>query len=280
MICTDTAPALQWQCELLEHTWHAVQQPGQLLRLVAASADQPLPEHRHARVLRVPPSNLDPLGGDAYIAANRLSSLAHWLREEQPEGTVLILDPDMVFRTPQALWAAPGKPIAQRWVDFGDGSWLADRMGVERSSLQPATWPIAIHTIDLASLLPRWSQRTVDVYRATGRWESDMFALVQAASEIGLSFDLATTCAWMPWPEATVAGAPIIHYCQPVQAHDGSTIWDKRSYHPWATDFEPALALLDYCRELLEIVMGYARLRSTGVPRGTGEYRVRANPMD
>jgi hypothetical protein len=262
VLCTDTAPYLQWQCELLEHTWREVRQPGELLRLVAAREDEALPGHAHARVLRMPPSNVEPGSGDTYAPYNRLHSLRAWLQREGPEGTVLILDPDMVFREALVLRTVPGAPVAQRWVDFGDGSWLAAQMGVERAQLQPATWPLAIHTQDLARLLRRWIERTADVRRVTGRWESDMFGLVLAASESGLRFELTTTCAWMNWPEDAVRGAPLLHYCQAVEAGDGTTLWTKRGYRPWDHDLDPTLARLDYCRDLLQIVRTYARLRS------------------
>jgi hypothetical protein len=262
VICTDTEPGLQWQCELLEHTWSAVGQPGELVRLVAAHEGVPLPAHTRMRVVRMPASNVHPDTGDAYIPYNRLYSLETWLQEEKPEGTVLVLDPDMVFRAPLELYAAPGSAVAQRWVDFGTGEWLAGHLGVDAKRLQPITWPMAIHTAELARLLPRWIERTTEVRRVLERWESDMFALVLAAADLGMTFAVETTCAWMPWPEADVRGAPIIHYCQPVEGRGGETVWYKRAYRPWDEGFDPAAAQLDYCRDLLEIVLGYARERS------------------
>ena len=270
VLCTDTAPALQWQCELLEHTWSAVGQPGDLVRLVAAPDDEPLPVHAIARVLRTPPSNVHPVSGDAYIPYNRLYSLATWLERERPRGTVLVLDPDMVFRAPLPLRAASGAPVAQRWVDFGDGRWLADRMAVPRSRLQPATWPLAIRTEDLQALLPRWIERTAEVRARTQRWESDMFALVLAAADLDLGFELTTTCAWMPWPEADVRGAALVHYCQVVEGAGGAALWSKRDYRPWDPIGDPGRARLAYCRDLLAIVDAYARRRREASPTAAG----------
>jgi hypothetical protein len=263
VVCTDTAHELQWQCELLEHTWRSVEQPGELLRLVAAEPGEPLPVHTRMRVVRMPASNTHPRARDAYVPWNRLFSLDRWLHEERPEGTVLVLDPDMVFRDRLVLHAAPGRPVGQHWVDFGTGEALADPFGMAASRLQPVTWPMAIHTSDLAHLLPRWIERTFQSRQVLERWESDMFGLVLAASDLELTFSLQTTCAWLSWPEADVAGAPLIHYCQPVEDRDGRSVWCKRTYRPWDGAFEPDRARLDYCRDLLRIVRDYARERST-----------------
>ncbi len=264
VICTDAEPGIQWQCELLEHTWRHVGQPGELLRLVATGPDDPLPQHTWMRVVRTPPSNVHPDTGDEYAPYNRLYSFASWLRAERPEGTVLVLDPDMVFRAPLDVHVTEGRPIAQRWVDFGTGRWLADNLGLEHGRLQPATWPMAIHTSDLARLLPHWIERTAECRRVLERWESDMFALVVAAADLGMRFSLDTTCAWMNWPETEVRSAPLLHYCQPVEGHAGETVWYKRDYRPWDDGFDPQAARLDYCRELLEIVRAYAQARNEG----------------
>lgn len=262
VICTDANPRLAWQCELLEHSFHAVGQPGVLVRLVAAQESDRLPRHDRMRVVRTPAANTHPRTGDAYVPYNRLFSFQTWLQEDEPEGTVLVLDPDMVFRSALDLRVAPGRPVAQRWVDFGTGQWLARHLGVDARSLQPLTWPLAIHTADLARLVPRWIERTAEVRRVLERWESDMFGLVLAAADLGLVFSLETTCAWMPWPEAEVSGAPIIHYCQPVRGRDGGTVWTKRDYRPWDDAFDPADAELPYCRDLLAIIRGFARERA------------------
>jgi hypothetical protein len=266
VICTDAAPELDWQCELLEYTWRAVGQPGTLVRLVAAGEEHALPTHVHAQVLRTPPSNVHPESGDRYIPYNRLYSLQAWLARAAPDGTVLILDPDMVFRAQLDIRAAPGRAIGQHWVDFGDGRRLAKALGVAAHRLQPVTWPLAIHTSDLTRLLPVWIERTADVRRALDRWESDMFGLVLAAADLGLEFGLSTTCAWMPWPEDAVRGAPLLHYCQPVKGRAGDTIWYKREYQPWSHTFDPSAARLDYARDLLCILRDYALRRTRPSP--------------
>ena len=113
LVCTDTGEAIHWQCELLEYTWSKYRQKGELIRLVAARDDEPLPVHRHARVIRTQYTNIDPESGDEYPPYNRLYSMHEWLLTEKPVGTVLFLDPDMVFRDTLNKEVQPGRPIGQ-----------------------------------------------------------------------------------------------------------------------------------------------------------------------
>lgn len=134
--------------------------------------------------------------------------------------------------------------------------------GVDPGALQGVTWPALIHTSDLSALLPRWLELTVAVRAATGLWESDMVAFVGAAAERGLRFAADAIGAFVGWPEDTVAGAPLIHYCQPVLDADGVILWTKHHYRPWEpVGADPDAAALDYCRDLLRIVGDYADLR-------------------
>ena len=60
---------------------------------------------------------------DDYTGMNRLHSLAEWLENERPVGTVMILDCDFAFRAAVVKRAAPGRPIGQIWYDF---SWSSN----------------------------------------------------------------------------------------------------------------------------------------------------------
>ena len=267
LVCTDIQPYANWQCQILAHTWHAVGQPGELVRLVAAPRGGPLPTHRHARVVRTRAGNTHPRTGDHYVPYNRLFSAREWLETERPVGTVLLLDPDMVFRTPITTVVAPGAPVAQRWVGFvgeGDAMALLSReTGVSLAHMQAITWPALIHTRDLERLLPRWIELTALVREETGGWESDMFAFIGASAELGLTWSLDTLAAFMDWPEEAVAGAPLIHYCRAVEARDGSVLWQKQGYRPWdPIDVDPDDARLDYCRDLLVILREFVATKA------------------
>jgi hypothetical protein len=237
--------------------------------LVAAPTGGPLPTHRHARVVRTRASNVHPDTGDHYVPYNRLFSALEWLQDERPAGTVLLLDPDVVFRAPVTTTVVPGAPRAQRWIGFDITGSVAEDVvvretGVDPAAIQGVTWPALIHTSDLAALLPRWIELTAAVRAATGLWESDMVAFIGAAAEQGLRFTPDTIAAFVGWPEEDVAGAPLIHYCQAVEDEDGAVLWTKHHYRPWdPIEVDPATARLDYCRDLLSILKGYVAGRVT-----------------
>jgi len=254
VVCTDVNRSVDWQCRLLEYTWKRAAQSGELLRLVTCAADVTLPSHTHARVCRVDPQPGQTMG---YKAFERLFALQQWLERERPRGTVLILDPDCVFRRAIDQPVEAGTPRAQHWVDYRCESELT----------QAATWPMLIDAGDLQALLPSWISFTAAVYRATHRWESDMYALVSAASVGGLRFSLDAVGAYVGWPDELVGQAPIVHYCQDVVDDEGRTIWAKRSYRPWDAVPNASRAKLAYCRDLLSLVNEHALLqRQTRAP--------------
>jgi prolyl 4-hydroxylase len=266
VVCTDINDYVNWQFELLEYSWSRIHQPGKLVRLVACEDDAELPVHKHAEVFRTRPTNVHPQSGDVYVCYNRLYSLKQWLDEEDIQGTVLIVDADVVFRSPIKTIREQGNPLGQHWVDYG----LSDefREALERSTdtdidtLQPVTWPALIDANDLRQLMPRWIEATVSIREQIKRQESDMFAFLIAAQEQGLKFEMGTTTAFMPWPDRQVEGAPIIHYCQVVEKEDGSPLWSKLSYKPWERVSDAQTAKLLYCRDLVAIVDEFARLKN------------------
>ena len=266
VICTDTADKVHWQCELLEYSWSKVNQPGKLVRLVACDEDAILPDHRHAEVIRTAPSNVHPVTKDEYAPYNRLFSFQEWLDKAKPEGTVLILDPDCVFRKPLKTEVVAGSPIGQDWLDFGTSNALRDTIrassDIDIDALQPVTWPALIDCNDLHRLLPRWIELTATIRQQNGLWESDMFAFVAASAELGLEYQLATTTAWMPWPEEKVKGAPLVHYCQTIKTRDNNELWGKHHYLPWEQPPDSSLAKLDYCRDLLTLLDEHVQLKN------------------
>ena len=273
VVCTDTAPSVNWQVQILVQTWCDVGQPGSFLRLVAAPDGGAVPDHVHARVLCTDAWNVHPDTGDHYPPYNRLVSLREWLDDEQPDASILIVDPDMVFRDVVRTRARPGTGVVQGWYDFHAASdpsrAVAEATGVPAQDLPAVTWPAVLHATDLRRILPRWIELTSELRQRTGAWESDMYAFVGVLAEDGIDLTEEPLTAWMNWPEDVVAGAPIIHYCQVVESDDGTALWSKRDYRPWEpVGADPGAARLDYCRELLTILTRVIE-RKRGVARGS-----------
>ena len=265
VVCTDTNPYGTWQTEFLEHTWVRAHMPGELLRLVGTPKGERLPRHHTARVVRTAATNTHELLDHDYTGMNRLHSLAEWLENERPVGTVLILDCDFAFRAPLAKRALPGRPIGQLWYDFTwAGHWgeLAEEISPGVGPVQAVTWPLIIHTSDLRRIIDRWIFVTAQIRARSGAWESDMIALPIVLAESGLVCELEMLAAWMPWPDEVVGEAPIIHYCQPVLDHAGNTLWYKQRYTPWEpTGVTSSDIALGYCVELLAMFDRYAAIR-------------------
>ena len=268
---TTDSPFQQWQSELLEYSWNKVGQPGELIRLVA-TAEERLPAHRYARTIAAPPWQIHPTTADDYGPYNKPASLLHWLQTERPDGTVLLIDPDCVFREPIRREVAEGCPVAQKWIGIshdrgGDGFALGprfsflERHGVRaRTKAQLAMIPTLIHTRDLARIAARWLEVTAlvreEVTDCDGRrmWESDMFAYAIVTAEAGLAHELTSLGICTNWSPHDAVDAPIIHYCQAIEGNAGESLWSKYDYQPWRRVVDPSRARHDYGRALLALL--------------------------
>ena len=190
---TTDSPYMNWQSELLEYSWREVKQPGKLIRLVASSDRHHLPQSFFTTVVHTWPWNTHPLTGDCYPIYNKPASLSQWLTTEKPEGTILFVDPDCVFRAPISREVAEDYPVSQKWIGFwpdwtynppdqGPQFELIKRFCKKNQDLvQGVMIPTLIHTNDLKRILPRWLELTAQIRQGARNregeplWESDMF---------------------------------------------------------------------------------------------------------
>jgi hypothetical protein len=292
---TNDSPYMQWQSELLEYSWKRVGQEGALVRLVATDDPARLPAHRYARSFATKLWDTHPATGDAYAPYNKPASLLEWVFADRPEGTVLLLDPDCMFRQPVERRVAPGHPVSQAWVDYtssenrsgtpfglGPGfAFLSEHCVDTEPSIEPVMIPTLIHTRDLRMICARWLQLcgvVRDNYRDSGgkpAWESDMFSYLAACAEYGLWHEPATLGVCTNWEPAKAPDAPIIHYCQSILGKDGSVLFDKRRYVPWTrveTSLEP---LHSYGSDLISLVNAHVEEGSGGARALTRDDRPR-----
>lgn len=271
---TNDNPKMQWQSDLLEHSWKRVEQEGTLIRLVATDTPQNLPRQKYAHCVATKLWDVHPDTGDAYPIYNKPASLLEWVFKDKPEGTVLFLDPDCVFRKAVKRRAAPGFPASQAWVDFGKNtpspnnpfglhssfSFLSDYCTRVDQSIAPVMIPTLIHTRDLRRISARWLELcgvVRDHYRnADGQkiWEADMYAYLAACAEYGLQHDPISLGICTNWKPKDVPDAPIIHYCQTIYAKDGTPLFNKHQYKPWTRVNESVETAEDYGRELMVIL--------------------------
>jgi hypothetical protein len=87
-----------------------------------------------------------------------------------------------------------------------------------------------------------YCQFSMEIYRRTRGWLSEMYAHVMAMSEAGLEcHPIAALGTCNNWPDGLPddTSAPISHYTQAMKNRNGDVIWDKRQYtshtlsRPW-----------------------------------------------
>ena len=269
---TTDNPYMNWQSELLEYSWKEVGQPGELIRLVATADREHLPSSQYAKVVPTWPWDIHPLTGDQYLIYNKPASLSQWLATDKPEGTVLFIDPDCVFRAPVHRKVLEGHPVSQNWIEWrpeltyyppdqGPPFDLIKQFCKKNLDLVRGVMiPTLIHTNDLKRLVPRWLEVTGQIRQGVrnreGRplWESDMFGYIIAAAEYGLVHEQANLGICTNWSPMDVPDAPIIHYCQSIQSNEGEALWNKRSYQPWEKIEDPQRAQHDFGRDLFNML--------------------------
>lgn len=268
---TDT-PYMNWQSDLLEYSWKEAGQPGELIRLVGTYNPESLPTHTHARVFRTWPWDVHPITGDHYPVYNKPASFSQWLSQEQPEGTVLLIDPDCVFRSPIIQEVKEGYPVAQEWVNFHQNIKLfppemnatfevLKRFCRKNLNLVKGVMiPTLIHTKDLKRIIGRWLELTALIRQGARRsngkplWESDMFGYVIAAAEFGLIHEPGNLGICTNWLPEDAPNSPMIHYCQSIKSTNDEIMWDKKKYRPWENGLVPNQAKYDYGRDFLKIL--------------------------
>ncbi|MCP5070211.1 MAG: hypothetical protein GY946_26890, partial [bacterium] len=168
---TTDNPYMQWQSELLEYSWKKVGQPGELIRLISTDDPGSIPQHKHARSVATRQWQFHPQTGDDYAPYNKPSSLLEWFYRERPYGTILLLDPDCVFRAPVEREVVPGRPVGQHWVDFhvtegppfglgGQFEKLRPYFVDDEPKADPVMIPNLLHTLDFQRIGLRWLELT------------------------------------------------------------------------------------------------------------------------
>ena len=275
---TTANEALQWQSELLEYSWGRVKQPGELVRLVAIGPHEALPRHRLARATGTLCWSPHPYISDVYPAYNKAASVLEWLFAERIDGTILLVEPNCVFRAAAAQEVGPGEARATAWPDlprtgegpFGLGPRFAflERFCVNRAlELPRVRLPVLIHSSDLRKLAARWLELMSIIRVETaqsgqgGFGAADELAYAVAAAEAEIPHAITELAV------DTSAGdskAPLLHYRRPIESKRGEVVWDAQVYRSWDR-IEPQRAVPGTGRDFLVLLEEYiARLAEGG----------------
>lgn len=263
----SNSPYQQWQADLLEFSIREVRQPGVIVRLCSLDARFPGLEVRPSSwaYTFVTPSYAE-VGNGAFrrfvLAAKRLlkqsaSGRYHFYCLNKANAMksfldshagldntakLLWLDPDMVFNrawVPSESMVCQGHVTGQYWWGY-DPAWCRENAGDEVAPLCPASdnaimFPFCISAGDMRRIVDLYGRFSVEFYRRTRDWLSEMYAHVMAMSEAGLEcHPIAALGTCNNWPDGLPddVSAPISHYTQAMTNLNGGVIWDKRQYTP------------------------------------------------
>ena len=264
----------QWQAELLEDSWRSCGQPGELLRLVASPADDSLPRHHFARVLRTMPWNPHPWTGDRYPQYNKAASLMEWLFSESVDATLLLLEPESIMLSPVNNEIAPGEAVGNSWPKMpigGDGPFGLSALFknvqaycVNRKlKLSQVRFPLLIHSHDLKKIAPRWLELTglirSSVDHSNPR-DADRIAYAIAAAE----YQVAHTSKKLANSHADKSiGDSIYNFRGRITDRKKAVVWDSDSYIPWDACYQEK-ARSGAGREFLAWLQEIVMLRASG----------------
>lgn len=268
---------MQWQSELLEYSWGRARQPGELVRLAASNPGSTVLHHRFARVVETLSWSPHPYTGDLYPPYQKPAALLEWLFTERIEGTVLLLEPSCVFRSPVSAEVGRGQARGTAWHDLprGEGPFGLDPgfeflagYCVDRTlELPPVTLPVLIHSADLRKIMARWLE-LMSIIRAetTGRAQgpvpdADSIAYVIAAAEAGIPHTVADIGVGINASQST---APLLDYRCPIVSIDGGIAWNPSTYGNWDT-VNPDRAQPGLGREVLTLLAELIERRAQGI---------------
>ena len=268
---TSGALTTNRQRRLLEFSWHRAGQPGELVRLLAATLSKPPSALEVARVVTTTPWRQHPYTGDTYPAYDTAAAILEWLFDEHPEGTVLLVEPHSVLTAPVSMEVEPGRALGAAWPSlpaadsgpFGLGTDFAflDRYCINCSlPVDAGSLPVLIHTHDLRKIAARWLE-LISIIRAEGRpgLAADRVAYIVAAAEYHIRHQ----------PSALSVGpgdegcAPIIDCSTAVEAGNGDIVWDPAADEPWQA-IEPERAGAEAGRHLLTLLHDFIEFRNAG----------------
>jgi len=283
VFCNSNEP--EWRAELLEYSWGRARQPGELVRLVAESPSPP--SHRHARVVPTTAWSPHPYTGDVYPPYQRAGGVLEWLFTEQPDGTILLVEPTTVFRAAVNDEVRPGgakataRSVSDGWDGrsqgngpFGLGPTFAflEKYCVDRDlELDAVRLPLLIHSKDLRKIAARWlelmSLIRAEAARAQDRplKDADEVAYLIAAAEAHVPHAVAELGIGT---EVVSDAATLIDYRRPIEyaereSGEGGNLWDWSKYDAWSP-VQPASAKTETGREVLTILSDLIERRARG----------------
>ena len=272
---TSNSPYQDWQCELLDYTYHKVKQPGKLIRLCSEDdghRERPFQEAKYAEVIKMRSWMTNEITDDFWGIANKLNSTKEWLYTYpnlNDDDAVLFLDPDMIFIKPVRYTIHPGEVIGQRWLDVGiEKSPYFNFANKNRHLITNEfvlSYPFCITVLDMKRIVDRYISVSYDIREKIKCWEADMYGLIIAMAEYNLKVKTEVFGIFTAWKDYRDKLYSIIHYPNPIYSdkEDKNSIWFKQNYtkdtltKPWKLPPDPRLATNITDKMLLAVIREY-----------------------
>ena len=122
---TTNSDYQDWQCELLEYTFNKVGNTSKLIKLCSDDENKPLKKSLYSNIIKLPlylePNNNDINDiNDNHDVYNKIYSLKDWnenYKYKTKEGSILLLEPDMIFIQDVNIHTIVGTIKGQHWIE-------------------------------------------------------------------------------------------------------------------------------------------------------------------
>ena len=193
---TSKSDYQNWQRDLLEYSFKKVNQPGKLISYCSANEHNVIPKTIHVPSIEMEincPDFMKSFGEKNYGIANKLFSIKLWL-ETFPDlsGTVLFMDPDMVFLSKIDVLVEEGTICGQLWDEPGVANhryfmkYTPDDLKERLIRENIFMFPFCINIKDMQKILPDFISYSSTIYQNEACWEADMYGIVIAAIKSNL----------------------------------------------------------------------------------------------
>lgn len=275
---TSNSEYQNWQRDLLEYSFIKVNQPGKLWCYVSKNEYNIIPRTKHIPLIETEVECPDYMNffdsQKKYGIANKFFSIKLWLdTNPELEGTVLFLDPDMIFINKIDEEVEEGTIVGQLWVDKGvesDSRFIKYTPPECKHMLLPENifmFPFCINIKDMRKIMDDYIKYTSLIYINESSWESEMFGLVIAALKSNLKIigkNLGCCNNWKPHNQNSFN---IVHYPGIMFNNLNEKIWFKQEFTnntlttPWILNVtcEQTTNLIEY--QLISTIKEYINIQ-------------------
>lgn len=266
-----------WQCELLDYTYHKVKQSGKLIRLCSEDdfhPEKPFKKSKYAEVIKMRSWMKNEKTGDSWGIANKFNSIKEWLftyPNLKDEEAVLFLDPDMIFIKPVRYNINQGEVVGQRWMDVGIENSPSFNFAKKNRNLITkkfvVMYPFCIIVGDMKKIIDRYIALSYEIREKKKSWDAEMYALIISMAENNLKVKTQIIGIFTAWKAYRDKLYSIIHYPHPIYSdkEEKNKIWFKQDYtkdtltKPWKLPPDHRLATNITEKMLLAVIREYIK---------------------